>query len=140
MRGQMIQIEDYINKLANSNELVGEDLEIAKLIIGRGGRLRSSKPQLKDDLHREASYVWRMVAFHLSNRHEHHCMPVMADFDLPNKYWGSGNLRDQEEISRCADLRRARVKELDAIVDKIVKSVPAHMQPGTMRWARALGY
>lgn len=104
------------------------DQQIATGILNpRTGELRASKPKHDG----ESAYVWRMVAFALSNNPQHHCMPVTADFDLPKeKYWGPGNY----------DARQTRCRELDVIVESVVRTVPVTRQAGTMRWARALGY
>lgn len=47
------------------------------LIADKAGELRASKP--KDG---NATYVWRMVAFSVSDKPRHHCMPVTADFGV----------------------------------------------------------
>ena len=101
-------------------------------IVGRGGRLRASKPPVsKDDpTSGEAAYVWRMVAFQVSPNGKHHCMPCTADFDLPTIYW------DRTDPS-SHDRRRARIKELDAVVDAIVNTVPKNEWHGIRRWSRA---
>jgi hypothetical protein len=104
--------------------LSGRDLEIAKACIGRDGGLRSSKP--KDG---EAAYVWRMAAFTISTNPKHHCMPVTAEFDLPEQYWGPGR----------SDARHARIKELDVIEMALVDAVPKEQWYGVRRWAGALG-
>jgi hypothetical protein len=80
--------------------------------------LRKSKPKQP-----AAAYVWRMVAFYVSPERIHQCMPVMAPYYL--------NISDhKEETKRC--------KELDVLVDKIVKSVPDEQQHGANRWLRAI--
>jgi hypothetical protein len=122
--------------------LTGRDLEIAKACIGRDGGLRSSKP--KDG---EAAYVWRMVAFSLSNNRKHWCMPVTAEFDLPEQYWAPdakfrlehGIEAYETERSNRHEARRARVKELKAIEDAIINSVPRQEWYGVRRWAKAFG-
>jgi hypothetical protein len=69
------------------------------------------------------AYIWRMVAFMVSPISQHHCMPVMADFDVPGHY----------------DERRSETKRLDLIVDKIVDSIPAREWHGVARWAGLIG-
>jgi len=120
------------------------DLELVRGIVStRGknkGRLRASKPQV-DRLHvgqnefgldlyepeehqGKTAYIWRMVAFYVSPKRQHHCMPCTADFDVP-KRWG--------------DAKRARLAELDKIVDVVVDSIKPERRHGLNRWAQAYG-
>jgi len=128
-------------------ELTEAERKIAQRIINtKTGQLRASKPpvppkvegaQIEDSLchvwnYRDeegalagrAAYVWRMVAFMISPMPAHQCMPVMAFCDLGG---------DTAE-------RRAQEKELDALADQIVSSIPADQMHGVKRWAKALGY
>jgi len=106
------------------SRLSGRDLQLAEACLNNG-HLRASKP--RDG---EAAYVWRMVAFQVSPKPIHHCMPMTADFALPDTYWhGEG----------AGDRRRARLKELNAIVDAVVDAVPRTQWHGVRRWGRALG-
>ena len=91
------------------------------LLSGRGGRLRATKPKGGEE-----TYVWRLIAFSLSPRPSHMCIPTTHDFGMWDQYpdW---------------DERTARTKELDKVVAAIVNTVPLTQQPGTMRWARAFG-
>jgi len=120
---------------------------IAKAIIGRGGRIRASKPTLPrkvrkaapdtvtgsryvyaDDAGRlagQAAYVWRMVAFQVSPHAEHQCMPVTATFYL------------EDQGSYEAD--RAEEKRLDEIAKAIVDLIPPREWHGIQRWGRAFG-
>lgn len=70
------------------------------------------------------AYIWRMVAFMVSPMAAHQCMPVTAEFDLDGTF----------------DSRREEAKRLDAIVDKVVNSIPVSEWHGVRRWGRALGY
>lgn len=110
--------------------LSGEFLTITKNIINsKTGELRASKP--KDG---ESAYVWRMVAFQVSPKSQHQCIPVTADFGFPEKYWNS-------KINPSAhDDRRKRCKELDVLVDLIVNQIPKNKWHGILRWSKALGY
>lgn len=83
-------------------------------------RLRASKPECDNG---EASYVWRMVAFEVSPKSQHHCIPVTADFGMSLNY---------EE-------RRTRCNELDVVVDAIVNSIPKNEWHGISRWRRGFG-
>lgn len=110
-----------------------EEAFLFSAIKGREERLRASKPTVKKNDPRtgEAAYVWRMVAFQVSPNGKHQCMPVTADWDL------SYDMQDPQRFEK----RRARAKELDALVDRIVMAcVPLPRQHGVMRWGRALGY
>lgn len=117
--------------------LEGRDLEIATESLLPNGKLRRSKPAKASG---EGKYVWRMIAFALSSDPRHHCMPIMAECDLLNEYWGRDeDGRRTQDVHEAHEKRRARVKELDAITEAIVRTVPTRRQPGTMRWARAFG-
>jgi len=89
-------------------------------------QLRASKPKVdrRDPESGKAAYVWRMVVFMVSPRPRHHCMPVCAEFDLPERDY---------------DRRRELVKELDALVDKIVDAVDPREWHGAIRWGQAYG-
>lgn len=121
----------------SKTDLAGRDLEIAQACLNKG-RLRSTKP--KDG---EAAYVWRMVAFMISPNRTHQCMPMTADFDMPKEYWGPvPSVRDEayyEAVSAAAERRRARCKELDKIVDKMVDTVDKNQWHGVHTWGRAFG-
>lgn len=109
--------------------LTDEQYEIFSHSIGRGNRLRSSKP--KDG---RGAYVWRMICFYISTNPQHHCMPVMADFGLTDDMYV--NYPQKHNFQR----RNAYCKEiLDPIVDAVVNTVIISKQHGTMRWAKALG-
>ncbi len=129
------------------------DRSIAEQILNKG-KLRASKP--KDG---EAAYVWRMVAFICSPVSQHQCMPMTAEFDLPQQYWGPRDMperfgarndpaayrawHDSDEYRAATDTararRRQRVKELQAIADALLETVPKRQWTGAIRWARALG-
>lgn len=104
-------------------ELTPEQYEIAKgILLSRGdgkGRLRASRPTAAPG---ETQYVWRMVAYQVSPRQEHQCMPVMAYIYLPGE---------------TAEENREMADGLDEIVDKITDVVPLHELHGVLRWARA---
>lgn len=111
MSYDMIRIAQQVVKVSKDNTTAGH--------------LRSTKP--KDG---EAAYVWRMVAFNVSPNRQHQCMPMTADFDMPDHYWGDDG---------AAKRRRARCKELDVLVDALVKAVPKEQWHGVRRWGHALG-
>jgi len=123
--------------LDNCN-LTTEERVIAERILNKG-QLRASKPAIKytikeqdcyprrirvpDELGGKAAYVWRMVAFSISPKPQHQCMPMTADFDLPGDYTETREL----------------AKELDKLVDKIIASVPKSEWYGVRRWGQAFG-
>lgn len=118
-------------------------MDIARRIVNsRNGELRASKPKVQEQVkvaddsiygytyrhltpeaQGDAAYVWRMVAFMVSQNRQHQCMPVTAEFDLGGTYTE----------------RMSRAKTLDALVDKIVKIVPMRECHGALRWGKALG-
>ena len=115
--------------------LSGRGLELARACVSRTGHLRATKP--KGD--GEAMYVWRMLVFYLSPHSRHHCMPVTAEFDMPNRYWAeAGQDGTSERVQKCAEMRRARMKELDRIVDVVTGTVPIAQWHGVSRWKRTL--
>ena len=115
------------------------DRSIAEQILNKG-KLRASKP--KDG---EAAYVWRMVAFTVSRNPVHQCMPITADWDLRNQYFNGpkyfpGAYDDPEyraASKAVSDAARARTKELDALADKLIATIPVTQWAGALRWARA---
>lgn len=121
-------------KILETN-LYGRDLEIALNCLNKG-KLIASKPT-KDG---EAAYVWRMVAFTISSNPKHHCMPVTAEFDLPECYWPPRNTKyDPAVASLCSERRRKRIKELNVIVEAMINATPKSEWHGVKRWARAFG-
>lgn len=104
--------------IIDASNLTGEAREFTNAITVNG-RLRASKP--KDG---RAAYVWRMVAFTVSPNSRHQCMPCTADFGID-----------------CGDYneRRAICRELDKIVDQIVKAVPVTEWHGVRRWGQVFG-
>ena len=125
--------------------LRGREAKIVARIVKSDGTLRASKPdvppltRVKDntsifgytlrhltedgEVAGEAAYVWRMVAFFTSPKQQHQCMPCTAEFDM------GGEPAEQ----------RARCKELDALVDRIVNSIPKSEWHGVRRWGQAFG-
>jgi len=127
-----------------------------KCCATRGGekRLRATKP--KDGV---AAYVWRHVAFTVSPMPVHQCMPMTADFDIPDsafahraetyqpraeteadkKTLAGWDERTWNMMNRGAKKRAYLKNELDPIVDAIVATVPKNRWYGANRWGRALG-
>lgn len=150
MAVQMPEIQSVIDSAGFTNE----QLAIANKIVGRGGRLRSTKP--KDD--GGAAYVWRMVAFFISPNPQHHCIPIGADFDItdvdyahrPEVYVPRLETEDDKEtvagwdqktwdcMNRGAKRRAFIKEELDPIMDKIVDAVPGNRRYGLNRWRHAM--
>jgi len=97
----------------------------AETIIRKDRTLRASKPKViqGDRNSGNAAYIWRMVAFYISPRQQHQCMPVCAEFDLQMDY----------------SERREAVVKLDNIIQEIVDCVPQSQQHGVMRWGQAFG-
>lgn len=128
----------------SQTSLQGRDLEIAQHCLNKD-KLRATKPDRKKD--GEAAWVWRMVAFSISIKRQHHCMPVMADFDLPDEFWpartkgvGFDDPTWAQKSREAREKRVARKKELQAIADTMIETVPKQGWHGVNRWAHALGH
>lgn len=91
------------------------------------GELRKSRPRKASG---ETQYVWRIVAFSLSENPKYWCLPVGAEMYLGPDCFGS---------SEASSKRFALVPILDKIARAIVDTVPVLEQPGTRRWAQAWG-
>jgi hypothetical protein len=122
-------------------------------ICGRGGRLRATKPADP-----RAAYVWRMVAFQVSPRAEHHCMPVTADFGITDAMAAHRTERyvptmayerDKETVASWGPETWERLhrharrsayirEELDTWVKRVVDAIPPSQWHGVKRWRRAL--
>lgn len=90
------------------------------------GKLRASKPTESGD----AAFIWRMVAFQVSPIPQHHCLPMCADFDIEVP-------ADMEATAERFQWRRNRAKELNAVAEKIVDTIPKDQWHGVQRWHRA---
>lgn len=129
-----------------SEVLSKSDMVLVRGIVAtRGpnkGCLRASKPKLvrtkvadpdspygyrihKDTIEAKTAYLWRMIAFMISPKSQHQCMPVMAVYDLP--------------VSSVSDEGKAMIKELDALTDAILATVPLSECHGLRRWGNAFG-
>lgn len=117
--------------LPQPTDLTADEMLIFQLIRGRGGHLRASKPAVDKSNHitGKAAYVWRLVAFMVSDKSAHHCMPVTADFDLPAYVDGKWSCRAASEMA----------DSLNPLIKKITNAVPLQHSHGAMRWGRALG-
>jgi hypothetical protein len=103
------------------------------------GRLRASKPEIttyiveskgrkyheSEEESGKAAYLWRMVAFSVSPLSQHHCIPIMADCDLPY-------------FTVTTEQHTAMRKEMDALADKITSAIPKAEWHGVRRWAGVL--
>jgi hypothetical protein len=121
--------------IINLDNLDDQEKAIAEKIIGRGGKLRSSTPS-----DGEAAYVWRMVAFMVSPKPQHHCIPVSHDFgvmDIAPKIKKFCKYMNREIEQTDFDWVRNHCKKLDIIVDKIVDNVKVQNRHGVNRWAKA---
>jgi hypothetical protein len=128
--------------LINPALFSGEELELVSGIVSHQGknkgRLRASKPKLEWEAYEKdgrklrrptlktgsVAFLWRMVAFAISPVYKHHCLPIMADFDLPYSY-------GTPEYKALRD-------RLQALADKVEASILPGQRHGTVRWARAL--
>ena len=134
--GSMPLIGGHVDAVAAELE-AGGDARTATALRGvvnrRNGRLYASKPREAES---ECGYLWRMLAFQLSAKPEHHCMPVTADLGLGPEYRRG---ESAEETRKRHQARRERCRQLDAVGGKVADRVPARQQHGILRWARAMG-
>ena len=134
--GDMPAIGDDVETVAAALGAAGDGRTAAALrgvVNGRNGRLYASRPRNGGG---ECRYLWRMLAFFLSAKAEHQCMPVTADDEVGPAYERGESVDD---LMRRARARRKRCKELDEVVKQVVDRVPVRQQHGALRWARALG-
>lgn len=91
--------------------------EVIERMTNAQGEILQSRPK-DDGTHyaRWAYYVWRMVAWTISNEPPHVCMPVLAYMDT----------------------NASEIPALDELVDKIVGLIPKSEWKGIQRWARVL--
>ena len=111
-------------------KLTEEDAKIVAPCIKKDGSLYASKPTKADGW---SKYVWRMLVFSLSEDPKHHCVPMTADNGIHDEYRKSMSFED-----RWAKVRED-VKELDAVVDRVMKVVPVKEWHGILRWGRSIG-
>ena len=69
------------------------------------------------------AYIWRMVAFFVSPKGQHHCMPCTADWSIPGTY---RQIKDT-------------LKALDGLVDIVVDTVNKSEWHGVKRWGNVYG-
>lgn len=113
------------------------DQKIIKSIVGRGNNLRANKPNDP-----EGQYVWRLVAFFVSDKPQHHCMPMTHDFglfDIAPKVTSYNEFRKRDVTGPDHAWIKNRKSELDKLVDLVVDSIPVNQRHGVNRWARAYG-
>lgn len=123
-----------------------QEAQIVARILNKGA-LRATKPAIRKDTANEyndrcAAYTWRMVAFAISPHPAHHCMPMCAEFDLPDFGMQGVNWKDAdfgEKVHAAHEQRRELSKRLDALADRIVNTVPKNEWHGVTRWAQAFG-
>jgi len=135
--------------LIEKSNLTDAEKKIARRICAtRGkntGNLRTSKPPIKRIEHEnplgyypiweikngEAAFVWRHVAFMISENHRHHCMPVMAFCDLTDGV----QKEDGAWIKRSREEQKEYEKKLMDLAGKIVDLVNPLRWNGVRRWA-----
>jgi len=121
-------------------------LDAAQRIIATQGKnkgcLRASKPPMHETIiervrhghtgrYRDnpladcaAAQVWRYVAFEASPIGQHHCLPIMADFDAP--------------FDMTHDESRQFAEWCHGVANTILTTIKD--KPGLDRWGHALGY
>ena len=134
--GDMPAIGAEVDAVAAELNAAGDRRTAASLrgaVNRRNGRLYASRPKKGGG---ECRYLWRMLAFYLSRKPEHHCMPVTAGDSVgPDHEHGESLAEGRARY----EARRKRCGELDEIVKKVIDQVPVSRQYGALRWARALG-
>lgn len=134
------------------------DRKIVLAVVKKDGTIRATKPS-----NGVAAYVWRMVAFIVSPKPEHHCVPVTADFGIEEKDYAHRTETyqprlesdsDRETIARWdsepdrrtwkmmndgAKMRAFIKDELDPLADRIIDCVKKSDWNGARRWAKAYG-
>lgn len=121
---------DYIK-----SNLSNDELEIALAVIKKnknGYTIRASMPSRNSG--GDAYYVWRMVAFYVSPKSQHHCIPACADFKIPDEHIQNYGSSDEYSFKKRKNYIEQR---LEPIVDTIVNSVPKNQWYGVHRWAKA---
>ena len=105
--------------------LTDDERKLANMILAtqgkNKGRLRAAKPKIEYEIYSykgrdyrvstfdtgRAAYLWRMVAFAVSKMGQHHCLPMMADMDLPfrldNPAWQAESRVMAKELGDLAD-------------------------------------
>lgn len=106
-----------------------EEKEIVGIVVKKNGQIRATKPKVKSLVEGKAAYVWRMVAFLVSSKPEHQCIPVTADFDI--------EIRDENGRWDVRAVERV-TKELKRVEDAIVNAVPKEQWHGVHRWKTAM--
>ena len=122
------------------------DIAAARGIIAtRGenkGYMRASQPDFRK--HGESAYIWRMLAFFLGINA---MMPVMASSyiwhtELRDKAAAARKRRDYAAADAYRDQARAwekaRIKELDAVVDTLLDNIPMQQWHGVKIWGNAI--
>ena len=111
-----------IDKLSDAGLSIKEQSMIIACVASRGknkGCLRASKPRKESA---EVQYVWRMLAFMISPKSQHQCMPVTASMNL------------EGDFEERADKR----KELDDLIDRVIDLIPINEWRGARRWSGVL--
>lgn len=143
----MLRTKQYTwtNPTTNEVETIN-GLEAAQAISATQGQnkgcLRAAKPKMHESvIERErfsftdeyrtypladcaAAQIWRYVAFEASPMGQHHCMPVMADFDCP--------------FDMSAGERRQFADWCQSVAHIVLTTIKH--KPGLDRWGHALGY
>jgi len=125
-----VDVDRASNLITNNYTDTDEGLAILKIIVKKDGKVRASKPKVKNDITGKAAYIWRMVCFLTSPKAAHQCMPCTCDWDLP--------VADEDGKWRYS-LAREMAKVLKPIEDAIVDSIDKKEWHGVHTWGRVLG-
>lgn len=137
---------EKVSLSVDSVEQRAQERAILARILNKGA-LKATKPAIRAGTENEltdrcAAYVWRMVAFQAFKNPVHQCMPVCAEFDLPD--FGSRGLDwnapdFDEKLHEASAKRRALSKQLDDLADRIVDTLHPSQWHGVQRWGQAMG-
>ena len=121
--------------------LTEEEFALFQLTLNKS-QLRATPPNEKKagslGLVGESYYVWRYLAFYLAGFPPHTSIPMVADYKFDRLSW----LRhpDEEVRNQGRATHKAKLAELDTLIEKVVNCQPARNQKGVLLWGKALGY
>lgn len=132
-------------QLSNLDMSITEYEIVQGIIVSRGknkNRIRTSRPEIKSFTVEENSrqfyendakdgciaYIWREIVFCVGTG-QHQCLPTTSQFYLPYFIW---------DKSTRFEKRNLLMKELSAISDRILNTIPKSEWQGIKRWASVL--
>jgi hypothetical protein len=77
-------------------------------------------------LHASTNYMWRILAFDLTNFRPHNCLPCTADWDIRRVF-----------ADRSLAERGAWISTLDKAINQIESTIPSDQHKGAIEWGYA---